>query len=122
MLAFIIILQAVLPVALVLWITLLPAASAIGFTTQAAGIGLALLAIALVMVWIMPPWWFPYLVALHFLLSVAMPLIRSGFGFASAPPARWSGWLAVLVAIFLGILGGYFGSDALLVQPFREMS
>ena len=53
-------LQIVLPLALVAWLAFAPSGNRIGLIAQITGIGLALLAMTLAMVWLIPPWWTPY--------------------------------------------------------------
>lgn len=53
--------QIVLPVALIAWLAFAPVGSRIGFSIQAIATGLVLLALLLIAVWMIPPWWAPYL-------------------------------------------------------------
>ncbi len=52
--------QILLPLLLISWITFAPLQSRVGFALQATMTLSALSALALVAIWIMPPWWMPY--------------------------------------------------------------
>lgn len=67
-------LQIILPLILVAWIAFAPMSSGLSFLTQAIAAGFVLLALLLVAVWMIPPWWTPYL---YFLLWLAAILWRT---------------------------------------------
>jgi hypothetical protein len=54
--ALVLLLQILLPLGLLLWLARFPAANISGYLLQVTGVGLVLLALALVAIWIVPPW------------------------------------------------------------------
>ena len=69
--------QIALPVALLLWLALRPVRNPLAYTLQFISVGLLLAAIGLVGMWMMIPWWTPYLYGLAFIL-----ISLCGFGAA----------------------------------------
>ena len=57
----VILFQIILPLGLLTWLALAPARSALGYIVQAGATGIGLLALALVFIWMIPPWWIPWL-------------------------------------------------------------
>jgi hypothetical protein len=53
--------QIALPLALIVWLALAPVTSRLGFLVHASVTGLVLWALLTVAVWMIPPWWTPYL-------------------------------------------------------------
>ncbi len=94
------------PLILVAWIVLLPARSRLGFTFQCLGSAAALGVMALRGIWILPPWWAPWLFGV--VLGVAAWLswcrVRP---FMSALPANWSAWVVLAAFIALGTTSTY---------------
>ncbi|MDP1555015.1 MAG: M23 family metallopeptidase [Hyphomonas sp.] len=64
----------ILPLTLVAWLMFAPMSNGLSFLTQAIAAGFVLLALLLVAVWMLPPWWTPYL---YFLLWLAAILWRT---------------------------------------------
>ncbi|TCM78080.1 M23 family metallopeptidase [Rhodovulum steppense] len=93
------ILQTLLPLTLVLWMALLPPRNLVGFWLLSVAAALLILMVALQGVWVFPPWWVPYLLALSLVAAVTLHLIRAQ-GRPILPTSR-VGYLpvAVLVAI-----------------------
>ncbi len=99
--------QIALPVLLLIWLALFPAAGLFALGLQALSVGAVLSGIGLAALWTMPPYWVPYLYYGVFAVIVAWHLFRgrfSGEGFwrASAGPTT-----LVLVALGFGCVGGY---------------
>jgi murein DD-endopeptidase MepM/ murein hydrolase activator NlpD len=94
-------LQTLLPLALVLWMALLPPRNLAGFWLLSLAAALLILMAALQGVWVFPPWWVPYVLALSLVAAVTWHLIRAparpGF------PASRFGYLTA--AILVGIAG-----------------
>jgi hypothetical protein len=64
-------LQIGLPVLLLVWLTASPASGIAAYPVQGAATASVLLALGLVAIWVMPPWWVPYLYGLAFAAIVA---------------------------------------------------
>lgn len=60
--ATVVILQTVVPLALLAWLAIYPATCLLGLLMQIGGSGLILLAGASIGIWVMPPWWFLQLI------------------------------------------------------------
>jgi hypothetical protein len=69
-------LQLLIPMALLGWLIPRPMPGRGVFLAQATGIGVALVAIARVGMWIFPPWWFPWLLGAAWVLAVLWRLRR----------------------------------------------
>lgn len=108
-----ILLQIVLPVGLLAWLALLPAPSILGYLLQAIGVGLFLFAISLIGVWMVPPWWVPWIYGVLWVLTVALHLSRQGMIRSSLLPSKPLGWAALGVSVMLMGCGGWFGGIAL---------
>lgn len=106
-------LQLLFPLALIAWLGLAPATSRARFRVQAAGTGLALLALALVAPWLILPWWLPWL---YLLVSGALAILRVARGRDASQrawPAGLRGWLAVIAFAALGLAGAFLSWLAL---------
>lgn len=66
--------QLLFPIALLMWLALAPAQRLPGFCLQVASIAAALLALAEVGIWLLPPWWAPYVFGI---LWIATTIIGS---------------------------------------------
>ncbi|MEO9148930.1 MAG: peptidoglycan DD-metalloendopeptidase family protein [Burkholderiaceae bacterium] len=94
------------PLISIAWMLLLPARSRLGFTLQCLGSAAALGVMALRGIWLLPPWWAPWLFAA--MLGIAAWLswhrIRP---FVSALPANRSAWVVLAVYLALGTTSAY---------------
>lgn len=91
------VLQVVVPLALLLWLAFAPARSRTGLTTQIAATGLALIAMALTGLWLVPPWWWPRLCLVLFAIAAVWAWRRRrGPGVPRAGRSQW-----FLTAVFL---------------------
>ena len=100
-----ILLQVVLPIGLIVWLACAPAKNFIGYIVQAVATGLTVLALALVALWMLLPWWLPFAYALLCLLAIAFRAWRHGFNFPSRQPTTLSEWIVLATLIALGSLG-----------------
>lgn len=60
-------LQAIVPLALIVWIAIAPQLNIVGYWTQAIATGIGIIALAHVGIWLFPPWWTPYAFGVCFL-------------------------------------------------------
>jgi murein DD-endopeptidase MepM/ murein hydrolase activator NlpD len=95
------ILQTLLPLALILWLALLPPRNWAGFWLLGLAAALVTLVAALQGAWVFPPWWVPYLLALLLVAAITLRLIRAPV--RPVLPTKGAGWL--LLAIFAGVAG-----------------
>jgi murein DD-endopeptidase MepM/ murein hydrolase activator NlpD len=102
MIATLLVLQIVLPLALIGWLAFAPQRSKLGFAVQAVAVVLALLALWREGVWIVPPWWTTFLYAA---LAAAAVLANAKRAWTSAPrlPHRFSAWTGVTAATLLSV-------------------
>jgi hypothetical protein len=105
--------QVALPLAVLAWLALWPAASVAGFALQAAGTGALLFALARVAQWAVPVWWLPWVYGGFWLLGVVVYLIRNASGSLPLLPAEQWGWLGLTVSVLLLGIGGWYGAQAL---------
>ncbi|MGQ0696688.1 MAG: M23 family metallopeptidase [Panacagrimonas sp.] len=94
-------LQFALPLILVAWIGVAPPRSLFGFWVQVAATALALFALALTGIWILPPWWAPCAFAGLLLLAIAVGLRRSR-PFVSVIPSGLGAWSGTGLYLALG--------------------
>lgn len=113
MTALIVSVQVVLPLALLLWLALLPASSLVGFAAQAAGTGVFLFALGRVAQWAVPVWWLPHVYGGLWLAAVAAVLLRRGLVGLPPLPAGPRDWSALLLSLLLLGVGGWYGARAL---------
>jgi hypothetical protein len=104
--------QVVLPIGLVCWLAFVPARSLAGYFAQALGTGLLILALTLVALWMLLPWWLPLVYALLWIGAIANR-IRRGFRFPSRRPATVRGWIALVGLCALGALGATLSWQAI---------
>ena len=69
-------LQALVPLGLVLWIAVAPARSIVGFWAQASGVALGLMALGLTGLWLFPPWWTPHALGVVLIALMAARVLR----------------------------------------------
>ena len=94
-------LQTALPLILILWLAVLPPKSRAGFWMLVLASALLTFAAARLGIWVFPPWWVPYLLALILVAAVLWRLIWA----PQRPPLPSGalGWLALI--IIAGIAG-----------------
>jgi Peptidase family M23 len=109
----VVVLQIVLPLALLTWLAVAPAKGWLAFVAQAAGTGSFLLALALAAMWIVPPWPTPYAYGLIYLAALS-PGVRQ---LRRAPSRIWEVplWssLAFAALVLLGLFSLYVIVQAL---------
>lgn len=95
-------LQTILPLSLLAWLAFAPLRSVSGRWLQIIVTGLVLLVLAWVGIWLVPPWWTPYVLAAIWVISAIRALARPR---RSRPfwSCYWRQWVGMAV---LGLLGG----------------
>jgi len=104
--------QVALPLALLAWLALAPAPSALGLLAQAAGTGALLFALARVAQWAVPVWWLPWLYGALWLAALASLPLRQGLAAMPILPVGAGGWAALALSIALLGVGGWYGARA----------
>lgn len=93
--------QLLLPLVLIGWMLWLPARSRLGFGVQCVGSFAALAVMALRGIWLLPPWWMPYVFGAA-LVAAAWVGLRRSRPFRSAMPGTWGAWLVAASFVALG--------------------
>lgn len=113
MTALILIVQVVVPVALLLWFSRWPAVTRPALALQAAGVAAFLLALAWVAQWALPVWWLPYVYLALWLAITLNRLVRGHGPRGRALPSRRWGWSSMVVSAVLLVVGGWYGGWAI---------
>jgi hypothetical protein len=99
--------QVLLPLVLLAWVALYPAAGWLAWVIQLISVTAVLMGIGLAALWAMPPFWAPYTYGLLLLLIVATQLFKKGI----PGPGLWrtsaAGSIIILIVAVLGIFGAY---------------
>ena len=95
--------QWLLPLILMGWMLWLPARSRLGFVVQCVGSVAAFAVMALRGIWLLPPWWTPYVFGAALVAAAWMGLRRSR-PFTSAMPGTWGAWIVAAAFVALGAL------------------
>lgn len=93
-------LQIILPIILISWLAFAPLGSRLGFALQTIATGLVLIFLLLAGLWMVPPWWVPYL----YILSWVIVIIWRGTGLTRNTdwrPKSLNGWAGSI--LFLAI-------------------
>ena len=93
--------QLLLPLILIGWMLWLPARSRLGFVVQCVGSVAALVVMALRGIWLLPPWWAPYVFGAA-LVAAAWVGLRRSRPFTSAMPGTWGAWIVAASFVALG--------------------
>ena len=98
--------QFAVPLMLIGWLVWVPARSGLGFVVQVFGSVAVLAVMALQGIWLLPPWWTPFVFAVA--LGVAAWLRwRRIRPVPSAMPATWGAWVVVVLFVALGTASTY---------------
>jgi hypothetical protein len=111
MMAVVLLVQVALPLALLAWLALFPAASLVGWLMQAAGIAALLFALSRVAQWALPVWWQPWAYAGLFLV-IAVWQVSALPVRPPLPHGAWA-WSAMAVSTGLLALGSVYTVRAL---------
>ena len=116
MMALVLAVQVILPLALVAWLFFLPAGSLAGFALQAAGTGVFLFAMARVSQWAFPVWWLPGVYGALWLTALLTWVLRRQFAGLPIFPDTTMGWAGIALSVGLLAIGGWYGGRALAGQ------
>ena len=111
MMTVVLLVQVALPLALLAWQALFPAASLVGWLMQAAGIAALLFALSRVAQWALPVWWLPWGYAGLF-LAIAVWQVSALPARPPLPHGAWA-WSAIVVSAGLLALGSVYTVKAL---------
>lgn len=103
---FIFALQLFLPLLFIGWLCFVPPRSSVAFCTQAVATSVALLALALIGLWLFPPWWASWVFAVLLFVAVLIGWRRRQ-PFASRLPSGWLAWVFWTVFVGIGGWGAY---------------
>lgn len=93
-------LQAFLPLLLLAWLVFFSPRNIVGYCVQLASVGLLIVASIFVGIWMLPPWWLPYVyLVLFFVLAMHKAIQRRGF--KSTMPRDKMAWLQFAVNVLL---------------------
>jgi Peptidase family M23 len=106
------ILQFVVPLFFIGWTVVLPAKSVVGILCQAIGVAFGLFALALIGLWLFPPWWTPYSLASLWGLAVFLGW-RRRTRIVSKLPSGWLAWVSTALFITVGGWGAYQSASAI---------
>ena len=99
-------LQLVVPLALVVWMGLAPPRAWLAFWLQVVATATALWTMALLGIWLVPPWWAPLAFGVALAGMVALGLHRR-LPFVSALPVAWGAWLCAGIFLVLGVASAF---------------
>ncbi len=110
---FTLLIQLVLPVALLLWLYLASERGIMACGLQYLAVGLTLLGLGLAASWSMPPFWVPYLYGLAFFLILIRHLVKGPTTVSVLWSARPLNTIVIILAAGLGFAGGQLSIGAL---------
>lgn len=112
--------QVVLPLSLLAWLALFPAAGWLARGVQLISVAAILLGIALAALWTMPPFWVPYVYALVFVVITVSQLIRGRLPDKGVCQMSAASFIMLLLVAALGLPGGYLAYQALQGRVLPE--
>ena len=104
--------QFAVPLILIGWLVWRPARSSVGFVAQVLGSFAVLAMMALRGVWLLPPWWAPFVFAAALGISVWLGWRRHRY-FSSALPLTWNPLIVLVLFVALGATSSYGTMTAL---------
>ena len=99
-------LQLALPLVLIGWLASAPPRTLAGLCIQVSATAAALWAMALLGIWLLPPWWAPYAFGVALLVAAGVGVHRRR-PFASTLPVNWGAWTATGLFVVLGVASAY---------------
>ena len=88
------------------WLLWVPARSGLGFVVQVFGSVAVLAVMALQGIWLLPPWWAPFVFAVAFGVAAWLRWRRIR-PVPSAMPGTWGAWVVVVLFVALGTASTY---------------
>ena len=98
--------QLALPLVLIGWMTLAPPRTLVGVCIQVSAAAAAFWAMALLGIWLLPPWWAPCAFGVALLVATGVGVHRRR-PFASSIPVTWGAWLVAGLFNVLGVASAY---------------
>ncbi len=89
------------PLILIGWLALLPARSGLGFLVQIIGSVAAMAVMALRGIWLLPPWWTPFVFAIALAVAAWIGWQRVQPSL-SVVPVTWGAWVVAVLFMALG--------------------
>jgi hypothetical protein len=103
-LAPLLILHLLLPLSLLAWLGLAPLRTRLGFLVQLVATATSLLALHLVGLWLIPPWWTPWLYWVLFIIA----MVRAQRTFRPQTlPDRPLSWIAIVLLLIFGLYAAW---------------
>jgi len=88
--------QAILPLLLIAWLILFSPRNILGYCAQLASVGLAIITLIFAGIYVLPPWWLPYLYLAAYIGVVLLQGIKRQ-SFSSTMPRDVKEWLQLFV-------------------------
>jgi len=107
----IIVLQFIIPFALIAWLAVSPGNSIVGRWLKYLGIGVVLFTSALVIQWSVL--WFPLLNGFIWLLIIIFNFLYRPQSGISLTPSKLKGWVEIILSVIIICVGGFYGLMAL---------
>lgn len=107
-------LQALVPLVLIGWLTFAPPSNAAGFWTQVLSTAVALVALSFTGIWMFPPWWAPYVFGTLLVASVVSGLVSVRT--RSLWPQQSIGWPPLVGFAVLGLYAAHEARVAVAAQ------
>ena len=112
--------QILLPLLLLAWLALFPAAGRIAWGLQLVSVGAVLAGLWLTALWTMPPFWMPYLYGLVLVIIAIRRWVRGPVPGQRLWQASGANSIAILLVSGLGLVGSYMTYQAIKGQLLPE--
>lgn len=112
--------QVLLPVLLLAWLALFPAAGWLAWGLQLVSVGAVLVGLWLAALWTMPPFWVPYVYGLVLVIIAVRPWVRGVVPSQGLWQASVAQSVAIALVCGLGLVGVYLGYQAVRGQQLPK--
>lgn len=109
----VILLQILVPLALLLWLYIAPGKSVALYLAQIVTIALYLLALFFIPMWLIPPWWMPWVYVAAGIMMLVVQGLRGTPTARPRLPSKRSGWLALIFLTMAAIFLTWANIDAI---------